>query len=100
MFFVAKLAAADVIKRGLAAAPTAVILDAEDAENDVLRGFGRHLTAPTLRLIVFETASDFLQTHAPTDLHELITGAGFSLSLLARQEHTVHTLSNFVALRT
>jgi len=98
-FFVAALAAADVIERGLAPAPTAMILDAEGAETDVLRGFGRHLSDPALRAVVFETANDFLVTREPADLHALLAGAGFSSRVLVRNERTAHGLSNFLATR-
>ncbi len=98
-FVVAMLTAAEVLERGLAPAPTAIILDAEGAETDVLRGFGGHLAAPALRRIVFEAANDFLSTHEPADLYTLITAAGFSVSILTRQERTSHGLSNFVAIR-
>jgi FkbM family methyltransferase len=98
-FVVAILTAAEVLERGLAPAPTAIILDAEGAETAVLRGFGGHLAGPALRRIVFEAANDFLFTHEPADLYTLITEAGFSVSILTRQERTSHRLSNFVAIR-
>ena len=98
-FIVATLDAATVIERGLAPAPTALIVDAEGAEAEVLRGFGRHLSAPTLRAVVFETGNDFLATREPADLHALVTGAGFSSRALIRNERTAHNLSNFLATR-
>ena len=99
-FFVATLSAADVIARGLAPAPTVMLVDAEGAEAEVLRGFGSHLAAPTLRTIVFEAGDDFLVTKQPADLYALVTDAGFSLRQLVRNEDTAHTLSNFVGSRT
>jgi FkbM family methyltransferase len=99
-FVVATLRAADVIERGIAPPPTAMVLDVEGAEVDVLRGFGRHLASTSLRVIVLETANDFLVTHKPADLHTLLRHAGFSFRLLERREHTAHTLSNFAATRS
>jgi FkbM family methyltransferase len=98
-FVVATLTAADVIERSLAPAPTALIVDAEGAEAEVLRGFGRHLAASELRTIVFEAPNEFLGTKVPADLHATLAGAGFKLQALARQELTAHALSNFVASR-
>ncbi len=98
-FVVAMLTADDVITRGLAPAPTVMIVDAEGAETEVLRGFGARLTASSLRLLVFEAANDFLVTHEPADLYAVLVGAGFSLRMLERQERTGHNLSNFVAER-
>lgn len=98
-FVVATLTADDVITRGLAPAPTVMIVDAEGAETEVLRGFGARLAAPSLRLLVLEAPNDFLTTHEPADLYALITGAGFALRMLERNERTAHSLSNFVAWR-
>lgn len=99
-FVVATQRADHVIDRGFAPAPTALIVDAEGAEEAVLRGFGRHLAAPTLRAVVFEADNDFLVTRTPASLHALISSAGFSLRRLDRREHTAHNLSNFAAFRT
>ncbi len=99
-FVVATLSAADVIARGLAPEPTVLLVDAEGAEAEVLRGFGPHLAATTLRTIVFEADNHFLRTHQPADLHAVVTGAGYSLRQLTRNEDTAHALSNFVGSRT
>lgn len=99
-FVVATLSAADVIARNLAPAPTVLLVDAEGAEAAVLRGFGPHLSAATLRTVVFEADNDFLLTGQPADLHTLVTGAGLSIRQLVRNEDTAHTLSNFVGSRT
>ncbi len=98
-FTVATQSAAEVIERKIAPAPTAMIVDAEGAEADVLRGFGRHLASPTLRVVVLETATDFLATQQPADLYALLRDAGFTIRILERHEHTAHSLSNFVAVR-
>lgn len=98
-FVVATFSAAEVIARGLAPAPTALIVDAEAAEAEVLRGFGRHLADPALRAVVFETGNDFLATREPADLHALVTGAGLTVRQLVRRENTAHNLSNFLATR-
>lgn len=98
-FVVATLTADDVIARGLAPPPTVMIVDAEGAEYEVLRGFGTRLAEPSLRILVFEAPNDFLTTREPSDLYSLLTGAGFSLRLLERNERTGHNLSNFVAAR-
>lgn len=98
-FVVATQSAAEVIDRGFAPAPTAMIVDAEGAEADVLRGFGRHLASPSLRVVVLETANDFLATGEPRDLADLLRGAGLTSRLLERRERTAHNLSNFAATR-
>lgn len=98
-FVVATLAAANVIARGLAPAPTILLVDAEGAEAEVLRGFGPHLAAPALRTVVFEADNNFLRTGQPADLHALVTQAGLTLRQLARNEDTAHSLSNFVGSR-
>ncbi len=98
-FVVATFTAGDVIERGLAPAPTAMILDAEGAELDVLRGFGPHLANPSLKAFVFETDNDFLTHHQPAELHALVTAAGFRVTRLDRRETTAHALSNFAAFR-
>jgi len=98
-FVVATQRADHVIDRGFAPSPTALIVDAEGAEEEVLQGFGHHLATPTLRVVVFETDNDFLLTRAPTALHTLLTAAGFTLHRLDRREHTAHNLSNFAATR-
>jgi len=98
-FVVATQTAAAVIERGLAPPPTAMIMDAEGAETEILRGFGTHLAAATLRVVVFEAANEFLETKSPADLQRILIGAGFSLRALVRQEDTAHALTNFVASR-
>lgn len=99
-FMVATLAAADVIGRGLAPAPTVLLIDAEGAETEVLRGFGPHLSAPALRTVVFEADNDFLMTRQPGELYTLMTKTGFMLRKLERNEDTAHSLSNFVGTHT
>jgi len=98
-FVVATLTADEVITRGLAPAPTAMIVDAEGAEFEVLRGLGPRLAEPSLRVLVFEAPNDFLAAREPANLHALLAGAGFALRLLERNERTGHNLSNFVASR-
>lgn len=98
-FVVATCSATEVISRGLAPPPTAMIIDVEGAETEVLRGFGPSLKAAGLRVIVFEALNDFLATREPADLHALLQEAGFTLQMLNRHEHTAHALSNFAAIR-
>lgn len=98
-FVVATHSGADVIERGFAPAPTAMIVDAEGAEPEVLRGFRQHLASPALKVVVLETANDFLTTHEPADLYGMLRDAGFTIRLLERREHTAHNLSNFAAVR-
>ena len=98
-FVVATLSAADVVAHGIAPAPTALIVDAEGAEADILRGFGRGLAAPSLRIVIFETANDFLTEREPSELGTMLRAAGFSFRLLERRERTAHSLSNFSAVR-
>lgn len=98
-FHVSTHAAADVISHGHAPAPTALLVDAEGAEEEVLRGFGPLLAASTLRRLVFEAPNEFLSERQPTGLHQVVTAAGFNLSRLERRESTAHSLSNFLAIR-
>ncbi len=97
-FVVATLTAHQVIAQKLAPQPTTIILDAEGAETEVLKGFGSFLDSPQLRTLVFEAPNEFLDT-PPDELHALVTHAGFSLRKLQRNEDTGHSLSNFVAFR-
>lgn len=99
-FVVATVTAANVIERAVAPAPNALIVDAEGAETEVLRGFGTHLANPSLKVLVLEAPNEFLKTGEPRDLRDLIAAAGFSLRKLERQEKTGHSLSNFVGTRT
>lgn len=98
-FYVATLTAAQVIGLGLAPPPTAMIVDAEGAEIEVLRGMGAHLNAPALKVLVFEAENNFLERRAPADLYAIASGAGFELQKLERRERTEHNLSNFTATR-
>jgi FkbM family methyltransferase len=98
-FVVATLTADEVITRGLAPAPNVMIVDAEGAEFEVLRGLGSRLAKPSLRILVFEAPNNFLDAREPANLHSLLVGAGFVLRLLERNEHTGHSFSNFVASR-
>lgn len=98
-FSVATFAPATVLERGLAPAPTALLVDAEGAEEEILRGFGQHLAAPKLKSFVFEAANEFLEQHKPSELQKLVTDAGFSIRKLERRESTGHSLSNFLAFK-
>ena len=98
-FTVATLTAAEVIEHNLAPAPHVIILDAEDAETQVLRGFGGHLSDPNLTHIVLEAPNAFLESRKPEELYAMLDGAGFALSKLERRENTAHSLSNFLAVR-
>lgn len=93
------LPAATVIARRLAPPPTVLLVDAEGAEEEVLRGFGPHLANPALRRLVFEAGNDFLDTRAPAALRACLLEAGFHLAKLDRRENTSHALSNFLASR-
>jgi hypothetical protein len=98
-FFVATITAAQIIERGLAPAPTAMIVDAEGAEIEVMRGMGAHLQEPALKVMVFEAENNFLERRAPADLYAVVTGAGFALRKLERREQTAHNLSNFLGMK-
>lgn len=98
-FSVCTRVASQVIEQRVATAPTALLVDAEGAEEEIFRGFGDHLANPTLRHIVFETENDFLETSNPRVLGEIFAGAGFGIEKLSRQEDTAHALSNFLATR-
>jgi FkbM family methyltransferase len=97
-FLVATLTARQVIEQKLAHPPTVMILDAEGAETEVLKGFGPFLASEHLRVLVFEAPNEFLET-PPDKLHTLVTSAGFSLQKLHRNEKTGHSLSNYLATR-
>jgi FkbM family methyltransferase len=96
-FNVATTTAAAVIEGGHGPAPTVLLVDAEGAEESVLRGFGPHLARSELRRIVFEADNDLLTR--PDALHALVTGAGFRIEKLVRHEQTAHALSNFLGTR-
>jgi len=98
-FAVATATAAVVIERGWAPPPDALILDAEGAETEVLRGFGAHLASPRLRRVVFEAPNDFLASRDPAELDARLRAAGLTWQILERRERTAHALSNFVARR-
>ena len=97
---VATRTAADLISSGEAPPPNALIIDAENAEGEILEGFAGYLSEPSLRVIVFEAAESFLGTHQPAILHALVHRAGFTCHVLERAEDTDHPLANFVAVRT
>jgi FkbM family methyltransferase len=80
-------------------APTAMIVDAERAELEVLRGLGRHLAEPALTHVVFEAENEMLALIPPHPLAQLLRDAGFALTRLQRNEHTAHGCSNFLAAR-
>jgi len=98
-FHVATVAAATLLARGVVPPPTVLLVDAEGAEEEVLRGFGSYLSSPTLRSVVFEAANEFLEPGASGTLRDLVTQAGFALVRLERREDTAHALSNFHAMR-
>jgi FkbM family methyltransferase len=99
-FHVAVEIPAQIIDRGHAPAPTAMIIDAEGSELQILRGFGPHLFDPRLRAIVFEESNDFLNPDRPSELRSLLLSAGFEIRILVRAEFTAHFLSNYAATRT
>lgn len=98
-FHVSTTTASLLLENSLAPAPTALLVDAEGAEEEILRGFGPHLAVPTLRHVVFEAENDFLNSSTANPLRDLIVQAGFALSKLERREDTAHALSNFHAIR-
>jgi FkbM family methyltransferase len=99
-FTVATLTAADVLQRGLAPAPTVLILDVEGAETEVLNGFGATLGDRRLVRVIFEAENELLAASVEPPILRLLRAGGFSrFERLARHEHTAHTLSNFLALR-
>ena len=98
-FTIATLTGAHVIAHCRAPEPTALIVDAEGAEPEILRGLGAHLASPALRAIVFEAPNDLLERRPPAELSLLLRDAGFSVTRLERREATAHTASNFLAVR-
>lgn len=91
--------ASTLIEANRIAPPTVMKLDVEGAEESVLRGFGRHLLNPSLRLIVLESPSSILDAERPTSLRTLLTEAGFEITPLQRLESTSHALINVAARR-
>ena len=98
-FHVGVFSAQTLLSSGKAPAPTALLVDAEGAETDIMTGFGESLSSPTLRCIVFEASNELLESPAPDKLRELLLQAGFTIERLERREDTAHSLSNFVARR-
>lgn len=98
-FHVAAMTAAAVIDGGIAPAPTALIVDAEGAEEEVLRGFGARLADTSLRLVVVEADERLLESPARAPIRALLEDAGFVLERLVRRENTAHALANFRARR-
>ena len=96
-FTVQTTSASVLIREQAAPEPEVMILDAEGAELEILRGFGAQLREGRLRAFVFEAANDLLQQEDP--LRGLVEEAGFSLTRLNRNETTGHSLSNFLAVR-
>ncbi len=91
--------AAGLVAEKFAPAPTAVIVDAEGAEFEVLSGFRSLLSNPTLEIVVFEARNDFADSTEPEAFRALLRTAGFTLRRLDRREPTSHGLSNFAATR-
>ena len=100
LFNVVTVTAAQVIASRVAKAPTAIIIDAEGAEEEIIQGLGNYILSPSLNVIVFEAENSFLNNGSRGGLHKSIAGAGFRISKLERRENTAHNLSNFIALRS
>ncbi len=98
-FTVATYDAHTLIKDGRVPPPTTIILDAEGAEEAIIRGLGSQIAAPNLRHIVFESCNDLLDTDTPSPLLTILRNAGFTLQKLERLEKTAHTQSNFLAAK-
>lgn len=89
----------EIIKSGKLPAPSLLKIDVEGAELNVLNGFGEYLENPTLRAIVFEAQNALLDASLEHMLAPLLIQKGFSIEKLPRNEHTRHSLSNFLAYR-
>jgi FkbM family methyltransferase len=97
-FCVATVSAAELLDAGKAPPPDVLIVDAEGAELEIFRGFGRHLARLQLAAVIFEAENEFLER--PRDgLRDTLESAGFALMRLERRENTAHSLSNYIATR-
>jgi FkbM family methyltransferase len=78
--------------------PTVIKIDVEGSELEVFLGMPNILQNPVLKVILFEEASDFVETKNSL-LYHLLSDAGFTITSLIRQEETHHNLDNFIASR-
>lgn len=89
-----------LLAENLAPFPRAMVIDVEGAEVEVLRGFGAALADPRLERLVFEAEIGLLSMGPDHPILSLLRAAAFlKIERLERNEHTAHTLSNFLAQR-
>ena len=89
-----------MVAAGVVPGPTAMKIDVEGSELEVLRGCANILRSPGLRALVFEAPLDFLDPAVQHPVRELLEASGFSrISRLERREPTEHRLANYLALR-
>lgn len=89
-----------LIDAGTLPPPNVIKLDIEGAESLALRGFGRHLAAPALRAVVFESDTRVADTPHHCPAASLLVASRFQLHRLERRESTGHLLANFIAVRS
>ena len=90
--FVAAVEGDALIASGCTPSPNIIKLDVEGHEAAVLRGLRQTLSGPACRMVVFEDGPE-----RDSEPKQLLRAAGFEIKPLLRNEHTAHTLSNFVA---
>jgi FkbM family methyltransferase len=93
------LRADELIREGMAQLPTALKLDVEGAEDEVLDGFGTYLENPRLQAVVFEGAPGLAESERCDPVGARLCRAGFKLRKLQRLEPTQHNLENYLAFR-
>jgi FkbM family methyltransferase len=92
--------AANIVKRGIAPIPSVVKIDVESFEFEVLSGFEELFENPTLRAVIFESPSDFLEDPDRYPVYQLLRHSGFDITALDPMDKEVQSFpTNFLAKR-
>jgi FkbM family methyltransferase len=78
--------------------PTIINLDVEGSELEVLKGMNTALENKALKAVIFEESTNLINEKSHP-IYEILTGAGFTIEPLVRNEKTHHNLDNFIARR-